>query len=219
MARRDREDTARMWNRRRDALPVDDILDLPTEGPSPDDRLIDGERWSALSEALGRLNDEDATLIRLRYMEEQSFESLQQFFGVSYGAIRKRLSRARQLLRQQFAALGMLLSVLYPAAPPRRFGEERKGSNRMTATASMTASLFIAGGLVFSVIADREMWDQWATEPDGELAVTLASAPQPDEETRLIQRQSSRGAVAPAAPAAPDAGKWGHPTDLAAGRS
>jgi len=93
------KNTARMWDRRRDALPVDDILDLPTEGPSPDDRLIDGERWSALSEALGRLNDEDATLIRLRYMEEQSFESLQQFFGVSYGAIRKRLSRARRLLR------------------------------------------------------------------------------------------------------------------------
>jgi RNA polymerase sigma factor (sigma-70 family) len=213
------KNTARMWNRRRDALPVDEILDLPTEGPSPDDQLVAGERWSALSDALERLNEEDATLIRLRYMEEQSFESLQQFFGVSYAAIRKRLSRAQQLLRQQFAALGMSLSVLYPDAPPRRFGELRKGSNRMAATASITASLLIAGGLVFSALADRETSAEWATEPDGEMFVTLASAPQPDAASRLAARQPSRAAFVQAAPAAPNDGKWGHATNLRAGRT
>ena len=213
------KNTARMWNRRRDALPVDEILDLPADGPSSDDRLIPGERWLALTKALERLSDEDATLIRLRYMEEQSYESLQQSFGLSYAAIRKRLSRAQHLLRQQFAAFGMLLSVLYPEPPPRRFGEVRKGGNRMTAAASMTASLLIAGGLVFSAFADREMWDQWATEPDGEIAVTLTSAPQPDEESRVVGRQPSRAAFVQAAPAAPNAGEWGHATDLPAGRT
>ena len=43
------KNTARTWNRRRDTLPVDEILNVPAGGPSPDDQLVDEERWSALS--------------------------------------------------------------------------------------------------------------------------------------------------------------------------
>lgn len=76
----------------------------PEVSPPNDDELA-----SALDQALALLADDDASLLRAKYDEQQSQRDLAQQFGVTEEAIESRLRRARgslktlafQILRQQ----------------------------------------------------------------------------------------------------------------------
>ena len=72
------------------------------DGPSGADDVLDAivrrEDAQRLRSALGRLNDIDAELLRLRYAAELSSSEIAIVTGLSPGAVRMRLSRARREL-------------------------------------------------------------------------------------------------------------------------
>ncbi len=80
--------------------------------PDPVDTLeseqgVDDERvWATveradLHEALGRLNDRDRQLVRLRYDEDLTQEAIARRLGIPVGTVKVRLHRVRAKLRRE----------------------------------------------------------------------------------------------------------------------
>lgn len=78
------------------------LAEAPDERPSPEDRAADHELASALSAALARLSDEHREVIALRDVEGLSAAEASASLGISVGALKSRLHRAREALRVQF---------------------------------------------------------------------------------------------------------------------
>ncbi len=78
------------------------VMDL---GESPSKMLVRGEEESLLLSALRRLPIELQVLLELFYVERLSGPVLAEVIGVPEGTVRSRLRRARELLREQVAAV------------------------------------------------------------------------------------------------------------------
>lgn len=74
-------------------LPADRLDQAPAEDPA---RLDDREQVEAL---LGRLNRDEARLVRLHHLEARSYGEISQATGLPLGSIGPALSRARAKLR------------------------------------------------------------------------------------------------------------------------
>lgn len=95
---------------------VDSLVDL---GPTPSAALDRAESWSALRAAVESLADEDRDMVRARYFDDESYDSLADRHGMSRTAISTRLHRVRSLLRARLAAkLGVALAAF--GVLPRR---------------------------------------------------------------------------------------------------
>lgn len=145
--------TAKTWNQKRRPVAMDPLPDTVLPGPSPDERLEERERWSALVDALGRLSEDDRDLLRAYYIEGVSAWELGRRLRISHAALRARLCRARRTLRARLAAYFGLVGWLVPTRPSRRFGEVPYGGNRMSAAVSFTTSLLIVAGVVAGAFA------------------------------------------------------------------
>ncbi|MEO2003546.1 MAG: sigma-70 family RNA polymerase sigma factor, partial [Candidatus Poribacteria bacterium] len=142
--------TARSWNRKMRPHLVDVLQEVPLDAPSIDRTLEDRERWDALMHALSRLSDRDRELIRAYYLEERPYGEVLQRFGLTYGAFRARLSRARRALRTQLVSLLTLWGLLDATLRERGFGEARQGSSKLATTISTTASVLLVVGAVLT---------------------------------------------------------------------
>ncbi|NLE96872.1 MAG: sigma-70 family RNA polymerase sigma factor, partial [Propionibacterium sp.] len=71
-------------------------LRVPTPPNEPEDALV-------LREALGRLSSNDQEILTLTYWDGLASAEVALVLGVSAPAVRRRLSRARERLRRQFA--------------------------------------------------------------------------------------------------------------------
>jgi RNA polymerase sigma factor (sigma-70 family) len=69
--------------------------------PSPEAALLAGERRATLLEALGRLRDDDRTVIGCRYLLELSEAETAAALGVRPGTVKSRLSRSLERLRAE----------------------------------------------------------------------------------------------------------------------
>lgn len=99
-------------------------------GPQPMDHVLDGERESAAAELIAALPEDSRETLLLFYREGQSSQQVATLLGITDAAVRKRLSRARQQIRDDLLA---------------RFGEFARNSAPSAAfTAAVITGLGIA---------------------------------------------------------------------------
>ena len=92
----------RDWGRRdrlRQYVPLGNLLDLASEGPSPEERLLRQEEIARLLNAVTTLPAADRELIGLRYGSELETAEVAGLLGISEGSVRTRLWRALGRLR------------------------------------------------------------------------------------------------------------------------
>ena len=112
--------------------------------PEPGEALVIDERERAASELIAALPDESREVLLLFYREDQSSQQVASLLGLSDAAVRKRLSRARQSLREDLLA---------------RFGEFARGTapgaafTAIIATALATAAPPAAASAIFTAAA------------------------------------------------------------------
>ncbi len=97
--------------------------------PTPAQRLVEDEREHAAAELIAALPDDSREVLLLYYREGQSSQQVAALLGLSDAAVRKRLSRARQGLREDLL---------------RRFGEFARGSAPGAAFTTIVAGALAA---------------------------------------------------------------------------
>lgn len=112
--------------------------------PTPQQQLVEDEREHAAVELIAALPQDSREVLLLYYREGQSSRQVATLLGLSDAAVRKRLSRARQRLRDDLL---------------RRFGEFARGSapgtafTTLVATALTVASPPAAAATLFGIAA------------------------------------------------------------------
>ena len=201
--------TAIQWSRKRTPDLLAQLPDIPLPTPLPDESLEAEERWSQVIEGLASLDDTDERALRAHYLEDRGYEQMQREFGVSYSAMRKRVSRARKLLQERLTALAGLIGLIGTRRQPRGFGDVPGGDNRMTATISLTASMLIVGWVgVGAHELEQSAWRAATFAPQGD---TLLPIELVAEEFRPKVKPVADGvgeAEAQPFPAAPSMGTW-----------
>ena len=93
------------------------LAETPDESPDALEELIDGEQTELIAGALQALPEEARETVILFYREGQSVAQVAETLEVSEDVVKKRLSRAREKMRQSVeAALGSALLATMPAA-------------------------------------------------------------------------------------------------------
>ena len=69
--------------------------------------LLASERQQMVRAALGRLTEQDAEILVLKYTENWSYRQLAEHLGLSHSAVESRLHRARRRLREELATIEM----------------------------------------------------------------------------------------------------------------
>ncbi len=121
-------------NRPLDGEGADIAIELAADpSPTPMQQLVEDEREHAAAELISALPEESREVLLLFYREGQSSQQVALLLGLSDAAVRKRLSRARQSLREdllarfgEFAAssapgaafTGIIATALTIASPP-----------------------------------------------------------------------------------------------------
>lgn len=85
------------------------ICELPltlTDGITPEATYIQKEQLSCLWRAIGALAPMDRELLTLYYFSDTSLEEAARLLGKSYPAVRQRMSRLRQTLKQRMEEQG-----------------------------------------------------------------------------------------------------------------
>ena len=101
------------------------IASAADPAPPPEDQLVVDEREQAAAELISALPPESREVLLLYYREDQSSKQVAALLGLSDAAVRKRLSRARQALRDDLL---------------ERFGEFARGSAPSVAFTSVVAT-------------------------------------------------------------------------------
>lgn len=78
-----------------------DSVTLQEEGPGPDERAERVSLRNRLKERLGRLPDDQREALVLFYLEERPVREIADFTGASESAIKMRLKRGRERLREE----------------------------------------------------------------------------------------------------------------------
>jgi RNA polymerase sigma factor (sigma-70 family) len=108
-------------------------------GPQPMQKLLEDEHESAAAELIAALPEDSRETLLLFYREGQSSQQVATLLGITDAAVRKRLSRARQLVRDDLI---------------RRFGEFARASAPSAAfTAAVITGLGIASKPAAAVAA------------------------------------------------------------------
>lgn len=141
---------------------------------SCEDRAIEDEQDRLIAETLEELPAESREVLTLFYREGHSSRQMASLLGLSDSAVRKRLERARGLLRSGVeerlggallssapgmaftAAIGsMLASASPPAAAAATLGVGAKGAANLAGTAGLGALAGLAGGIAGVVLGLR----------------------------------------------------------------
>ena len=116
-------------------------------GPQPMQKMLEDERESAAFELISSLPDDSREALLLFYREGQSSQQVAMLLGISDAAARKRLSRARQLVRDDILkrfgdfARSSAPSAAFTAAIITALGMASKPAAAAGATAIGTATL------------------------------------------------------------------------------
>ncbi len=78
--------------------------DAPHAGPGPEAAFHNAEQFAMLAQALDEIPDECREVLLLFYREGQSSRQVADLLGLSDGAVRKRLQRARDVLHAELLA-------------------------------------------------------------------------------------------------------------------
>lgn len=139
------------------ALGMDDprITDAAAQGPEPDSWLHDRQRAEQLARALDAVPEDSREVLLLFYREGKSSRHVAALLGLSDGAVRKRLQRARDALQSEW--LAQVAEVSRHSAPGLAFATLVVGSLGPRDAAAATLASSTAGkwalGAVGSVLA------------------------------------------------------------------
>lgn len=90
-------DMSRRKRVRKETSLEESIIDyLPSLEKGPLEEVLDHESTREMYGILGKLGDEDREMMLLRHVFDYSYEEIGEVFGMKAGAIRTRVSRARQ---------------------------------------------------------------------------------------------------------------------------
>jgi RNA polymerase sigma factor (sigma-70 family) len=103
----------------RAAEPIETAADAPTLSPPPAELAISAEEEALLWHAVGRIPETYRTPLVLFYREQQSIADVAASMGLSEDLVRQRLSRGRNLLRDQLQAF--VEGALQRSAPGAAF--------------------------------------------------------------------------------------------------
>lgn len=89
---------------------MDDVteLELPDDGPSPQDQAEQAETQQTVRRALGQLSEEHRQVLLLRYMQELDYAEIAAALEISEGTVKSRISRAKMRLRELLDGSGNL---------------------------------------------------------------------------------------------------------------
>jgi RNA polymerase sigma factor (sigma-70 family) len=161
--------------RRHEALAPGDaevrLAGLAHGGPSPEAGLLDGQQSELLARALDEIPDESREVLVLFYREGQSSRHVAALLGLSDGAVRKRLQRAREVLQAEllaqagevarYSAPGLAFATLVVAS----LGPFDAGAATVaTGTGTATASKWVLGTLgsalgALAIVLGAVFWD------------------------------------------------------------
>jgi RNA polymerase sigma factor (sigma-70 family) len=128
-----------------EALVCEHALHLP---PAPDEILIQQELRDKVMKAISELPELDRKVIQLFYLEENSYQEIQQQLGLSKGTLGRRLHQARNLLRQKLQSMYQCFPFLWDF----RWDDIFKYISAKTATAFSTAKFFLVSVMVHLMI-------------------------------------------------------------------
>ena len=116
---RNRAREANQSRRRVNLAAEDAIASAVAPGPAATEALLEAEEQRALAEAIDELPDESREVITLYYREGQSAAQVAALLGLREDAVKKRLSRGRERLRD--SVRDKLGDALEKSAPGDRF--------------------------------------------------------------------------------------------------
>ena len=96
--------------RRRKQETSDEPLEYVTDGVTPESLYIQNETKRALWTEIAALSPSDRELLPLHYFSGLPLQQVAALVGLSYGAVRQRLSRLRRILRQEMEEQGYDIS-------------------------------------------------------------------------------------------------------------
>lgn len=92
--------------RRRPNLLSEEHLSVLSDDQTPESRFLDKERYRVLWQGIKSLPPIDREIVILHYFSELPLQEVAKLVGKSYPAVRQRLSRLRQTLKQRMEEQG-----------------------------------------------------------------------------------------------------------------
>jgi len=138
--------------------------------PTPFEQLLQDERQAVAAELIAALPDDSREVLLLYYREGQSSQQVAALLGMSDAAVRKRLSRARQVVRDEL--LQRFGAFARDSAPSLAFAS-------MVATALAVASPPVAAAGIFAsagVAAGAKTFGKIVLGSAGSLGLALVAA-------------------------------------------
>lgn len=77
----------------------DEVIDIPQQGSSPEERYISAEKRNVLYQCIAKLKDEHKKVIVLRDINGFSYTEIAEILKCSEGTVKSRISRARLSLK------------------------------------------------------------------------------------------------------------------------
>jgi RNA polymerase sigma factor (sigma-70 family) len=105
--------------RRRGHGALEEALTLPDESPRPDEIAASEEEAALVRDSLAKLPENYRLPLILFYREGQSVRNVSESLNISEDAVKQRLARGREMLREQMS--GLVESVLTRTAPTAVF--------------------------------------------------------------------------------------------------
>ncbi len=90
------------------SVPLDEAYTTHSSEPSPSSMAYSHELKHLILQALDRLRPEHKDILLLREFEGFDYEELAQILGCKKGTIKSRLARARECLRKELTAIGVV---------------------------------------------------------------------------------------------------------------
>jgi RNA polymerase sigma-70 factor (ECF subfamily) len=73
-------------------------LNIISHGKTPEDKVIEQQKYEVLREVIDKLKPHYKTLIEMRYFEEKSYDEIAQELNLPIGTVKAKLFRAREFL-------------------------------------------------------------------------------------------------------------------------
>ena len=127
--------------RRRACDGLEGALEVADEAPAPDDVAASNEETALVRESLAKLPETYRLPLILFYREGQSVRAVGEALGISEDAVKQRLARGREMLRDRMS--GLVESVLTRTGPTAIFTMTIAAAiGALTAPAAVAASIY-----------------------------------------------------------------------------
>jgi RNA polymerase sigma-70 factor (ECF subfamily) len=100
-------DRLRRRQKRPEVSEEDQLVPTPDEGPGPLRLAASSETGRAISEALGKLGEQDRAVVVMREVQGMAYDEIATALDIPLGTLKAKLHRARERLRRHLTAVGV----------------------------------------------------------------------------------------------------------------